>query len=86
MITYKPGIDISGLAQEHQARIREVGLQRWMDEVSTAPRAIAPQSRLRCECVSFSAAQRIGCSSAHMEKFFAKRLEQKAESSDTIEC
>jgi hypothetical protein len=26
------GIDINGLAKEHQARIREIGLWAWMDE------------------------------------------------------
>jgi endogenous inhibitor of DNA gyrase (YacG/DUF329 family) len=28
------GVDIGGLSSEHQARIREIGLEAWMDEVS----------------------------------------------------
>jgi hypothetical protein len=31
-MTVPLGIDINGLAPEHQRRIREIGLDKWMDE------------------------------------------------------
>jgi hypothetical protein len=54
------GIDINGLAEEHQARIREIGLWEWMDEQSrpvaqpTASAKAKPAENLtrhRRECV-----------------------------------
>jgi hypothetical protein len=58
------GISISGLAPEHQARIREIGLWAWMDEqanpqppvatvspASKAKPALKNLTRHRRECV-----------------------------------
>jgi hypothetical protein len=55
------GIDINGLAEEHQTRIREIGLWAWMEEQTltsatppTAPTASKPVENLtrhRRECV-----------------------------------